>query len=157
MKKFSALLLAVLMSLSLLSVSASAAESGMKIDIGNLSAEAALADDTVQPLMWSGPAPQVTKIEAVDCDWMPDNSGRIYIKLKVTGIGHDKATFNGQPIDDGEVVDYFINYGNAVDGFYYRYIMGPITEVCVYRFSVTFTSVNAPYSKLTYSTDITIS
>ena len=49
MKKFSALLLAVLMSLSLLSVSASAAESGMKIDIGNLSAEAALADDTVSP------------------------------------------------------------------------------------------------------------
>jgi len=155
MKKFSALLLAVLMSFSLLSATASAMEPEMKVELSG-STETVSSENMAQPYMWSGPAPQVTKIEAVECDWMPDNSGCIYIKLKVTGIGHDKATFNGQPVD-GEVVDYFINYGNAVDGFYYRYIMGPITETGVYNFSVTFTSVNAPYSKCSYSTNITIS
>lgn len=76
------------MSLSLLSATASATEPETRIEISNSTVEAVFADDGIQPCAWSGPAAQVTKIEAIECDWIPDNSGCIYIKLKVTGIGH---------------------------------------------------------------------
>ena len=113
-------------------------------------------DEGIQPQAWSGPAPQVTKIERYKIGWLTDNPTHLGIILKVTGYGHDKAYFEGVEIDSEEI-GYFINYGNTADGFYYLYDCGEITSIGTYHFTVTFTSIATPYSKLTYHDTITIS
>ena len=115
-----------------------------------------LDDEGIQPQAWGGPAPQVTKIEPYKIGWLTDKPTHLGIILKVTGYGHDTAYFNGVEIDSEEI-GYFINYGNTADGFYYLYDCGEITAVGTYRFTVTFTSIATPYSKLTYNDVITIS
>lgn len=109
----------------------------------------------ISTFAWGGTAAQITKIELYDYGWMND-SGNFCVLLKVTGYGHDKATFNGKAINS-DIVDYFINFGNTADGFIYLYDCGPVTEPGTYPFEVTFTSTNSPYSKLTYRDAFTFS
>lgn len=155
MKRFANALLAIMMLLSMTAVSYAT-----EVDpdsIINLTDELVLtpSNDGIQPQAWGGPAPQVTKIERYSIGWLTDNPTHLGIILKVTGYGHDRAYFNGVEIDSEEV-GYFINYGNTADGFYYLYDCGEITSVGTYQFTVTFTSIATPYSKLTYNDTITI-
>lgn len=92
--------------------------------------------ELVQPRGWGGVAPQVTKIELYDYGRWNDGSGRFFVTLKVTGYGHGTAFFDGKPVDEDRYT-YFINYGTTADGWYHRYLIGPVYEPGVYDFSVT--------------------
>lgn len=156
MKRFANAFLAIMMLLSMTAVSyATEVDPDSMI---NLADEITLipANDGIQLQAWGGPAPQVTKIEHYKMGWLTDNPTHLGIILKVTGYGHDRAYFNGVEIDSEEI-GYFINYGNTADGFYYLYDCGEITSIGTYQFTVTFTSIATPYSKLTYNDTITIS
>ena len=110
---------------------------------------AATSVELVQPRGWGGVAPQVTKIELYDYGVWNDGSGRFFITLKVTGYGHGKAFFDGKPVDEDKYM-HFINYGTTADGWYHRYLIGPVYEPGVYDFSVTIKSIATPYSELPF-------
>lgn len=107
-----------------------------------------------QPCGWGGVAPQVTKIEPYALKPLGDGTNRFYFILKVTGYGHGRAFFDGNPVDESKY-DYFINYGTTADGWYHRYLIGPITAEGTYNFTVTIKSIAPPYSEMTYSCPLT--
>jgi hypothetical protein len=109
----------------------------------------ATSGDCAQPHGWGGVAPQVTKIELYDYGPWNDGSGRFFITLKVTGYGRGTAFFDGKPVDEDKYM-HFINSGTTADGFYHRYLIGPVYEAGVYDFSVTIKSIATPYSELPF-------
>ena len=156
MKRFTSAFLAFLMLFSMVSMAAAvegtpdgqepAAELEMRlVDGADSSAE------LVQPRGWGGTPPQVTKIELYDYGVWNDGSGRFFVTLKVTGYGKGIAYFNGERVAEEKYM-HFINYGTTADGFYHRYLIGPVTEPGIYDFSVTIRSTNAPYTTLPFYT-----
>ena len=154
MKRFVSICCAFLMLFSM-TFKASAIESSNELlDSSVVEPVVVPGDDLIQPHGWGGVAPQVTKIEPYDLGVWGDGSGRIYLTLKVTGYGHGTAFFDGEPVAESKY-DYFINYGTTADGFYHRYLLGPLTAGD-HIFTVTIKSIAPPYSSLPFTFSFTI-
>lgn len=159
-KRFLALSLAVIMAFSVLCTNAFAADDTTSIMVDQNDALIPPECHTTSgasTFAWGGTPAQVTKIELYNYGWLKEN-GNFGVTLKVTGYGNDIGSvfFNGNPISSKRI-DYFINYGNAADGFYYLYDCGPITSIGTYDFTTTFTSTAPPYSKMSFSERFTFS
>lgn len=94
-----------------------------------------------------GPAAQISKIELVYAgELINDHLG---VLLKVYGIGRDITTFNGITVPC-IYSESFVEYGTGVDGFYYLYDCGEITQSGTYEFVSRHISTNFPYRELTF-------
>lgn len=159
MKRFVSAFFVFLMLFSMTSVAVAAedtsADQNLTVELKmQIVSDAATSGELVQPCGWGGVAPQVTKIEPYALGPWDDGPNRFYFTLKVTGYGHGRAFFDGNPVDESKY-DYFINYGTTADGWYHRYLIGPITEEGTYDFTVTIKSIAPPYSEMTYSCQLT--